>query len=257
VDRRVFLTSAVGFTASQAAITQPAQNRRARRRTQVVAFDGFPVIDSRLIALRAEQLFPGKGDALMTAWRTRQFEYTWLRTLSGRYQDFWHTSEDALIFAAKSIGVSLDDQSRENLMGAYLELKAWPDVRGALESLRAAGIRLVFLSNLTARMLDAAVKNSGLQQFFEPHLSTDRVRAYKPLPKAYEMALRAFGVAREDVVFCASASWDVAGAKWFGYPTFWVNRAGQPAEELGVDADGVGTTLADLVSFVLGVSATE
>ncbi len=67
----------------------------------------------------------------------------------------------------------------------------------------------------TTRMLDAALKNSDLGGLFEPHLSTDRVRAYKPHPKAYEMALHAFGAAREEIVFCAAAGWDAAGAKWF------------------------------------------
>src|SRR5262249_11337492 len=119
---------------------------RARHRIKAVAFDGFPIIDPRPIAARAEELFPGKGDALITSWRTRQFEYTWLRTLSGHYLDFWHTTEDALIFAAESVGVSLTDQLRVRLMQTYLELQAWPDARMALESLRAAGIRVAFLS---------------------------------------------------------------------------------------------------------------
>jgi 2-haloacid dehalogenase len=42
-----------------------------------------------------------------------------------------------------------------------------------------------------------------------------------------------------------------AGAKWFGYPTFWVNRANAPAEELGIVPDGAGSGLDDLVRFVL------
>src|SRR5581483_4159554 len=166
--------------------------------------------------------------------------------------DFWHTTEDALIFAAESMRMPLDERARERLMGTYLELKAWPDAQMALESLRAAGIRLAFLSNFTTRMLDAALNNSGLRSLFEPHLSTDRVRAYKPHPKAYEMALHAFGAAREEIVFCASAGWDAAGAKWFGYPTFWVNRSGQPGEELGARPDGIGSSMTDLVNFVSG-----
>jgi 2-haloacid dehalogenase len=187
----------------------------------------------------------------MNAWRIRQFEYTWLRTLSDHYVDFWQSTEDALTFAAESLGIPLPQGSLERLMGTYLELKVWPDVPAALESLRSAGIRLVFLSNLTARMLDAAITNSGLRGVFEPHLSTDRVRAYKPDPRAYAMALAAFGATHEQIVFCASAGWDAAGAKWFGYPTFWVNRSGQPVEQLGVRPDGIGAGMADFVEFVL------
>ena len=68
--------------------------------------------------------------------------------------------------------------------------------------------------------------------FLEDHLTTDRVRVFKPDPHAYQMGLDAFGLKKEEIAFAAFAGWDVAGAKWFGYPTFWVNRANAPAEEL-------------------------
>lgn len=255
-DRRRFLVGASAAAVGLAALGAPtgslaAGRAGARRAIRAVAFDGFPVIDPRPVAARAETEFPGHGEALMNAWRTRQFEYTWLRTLSGAYADFWQTTQDALAFAAGSLGLSLTDTARDALMHSYLELRAWDDARPALDALRSAGIRLAFLSNLTAGMLDAAVENSNLHGLFEEHLTTDRVRAFKPDPRAYAMGLRAFQATREEVVFCASASWDAAGAKWFGYRTFWVNRANQRAEELGVAADGVGTDLADLVRFVL------
>ena len=127
-------------------------------------------------------------------------------------------------------------------------------VRPALESLRSAGIRLAFLSNFTAPMLDAAVKNSGLEGIFEPHLSTDRVRAFKPDPRAYQMGVDAFGVPRAEIAFAAFGGWDAAGAKAFGYPTFWVNRAGLPVEEMGIAPDGTGATLHDLAKFVRSAS---
>src|SRR5882757_10324878 len=96
-------------------------------RYKAIAFDGFPIIDSRPVALRAEALFPGRGGQLMEAWRTRQFEYTWLRTLSGRYADFWRVTEDALVFAARSMKLELPGAQRDQLMQAFLELLAWPD----------------------------------------------------------------------------------------------------------------------------------
>lgn len=112
------------------------------------------------------------------------------------------------------------------------------------------GIRMAFLSNFTAAMLDAAVKNSGLEGIFEAHLSTDRVRAYKPDPRAYQMAMDTFGLPRGEIVFAAFGGWDAAGAKSFGYPTFWINRTSLPVEELGVAPDAIGDNLNDLVRFV-------
>jgi 2-haloacid dehalogenase len=136
-------------------------------------------------------------------------------------------------------------------MEAYLKLRCWPDVPVALNSLRKAGIRLAFLSNMTAKMLEAGIRNSQLDGVFDHVLSTDRVKAYKPDPRAYQMGLDAFGFKPDQILFAAFAGWDAAGAKSFGYPTFWVNRQNQPSEELGVTLDANGRNLNDLVAFVI------
>jgi 2-haloacid dehalogenase len=244
------------FAASGAvAVTAAAPLDRARAATgakiKAIAFDGFPIIDPRPVVAKAEEIFPGKGLELSNAWRIRQFEYTWLRTLGGRYSDFWQVTQDALVFAAKASKIDLSPEQRDQLMQTHLGLKAWPDVAPALKQLKDAGLRMVFLSNLTNAMLDAVVKNSELEGFFEPHLSTDKVGAFKPDPRAYQMGLDAFKLQKEKIVFAAFAGWDVAGAKWFGYPTFWVNRSGASVEELGAVPDASGASLADLAKFVL------
>jgi 2-haloacid dehalogenase len=247
IDRRKF--SAL----TAAALLTPAMPGVAAERTiKAIAFDGFPIADPRPVFAKAEELFPGRGSALSEAWRTRLFEYTWLRTLGGRYVDFWQVIEESLIYAAKVSNIDLSADQREVLMQTWFMLKAWPDVAPALKEFKAAGIRMAFLANLTEKMLDAVMKNSGLEGFFEPHLSTDRVRAFKPDPRAYQMGVDAFKLKKEEIVFAAFAGWDAAGAKWFGYPTFWINRARTPVEELGVMPDGIGSGMADLVKFVLG-----
>lgn len=249
VNRRDFVTLAAGGAVAATAAV-PADGSQAR--IKAVAFDGFPIIDPRPVFSRAEEIFPGRGPELSNAWRTRQFEYTWLRTLGGHYADFWQVTEESLIYAAKALGIDPSAGQRDRLMQSYLGLKAWPDVAPALKELKAAGIRMAFLSNFTDAMLDAAVKNSGLDGFFEPHLSTDRVKAFKPDPRAYQMGLDAFKLGKEEIAFAAFAGWDAAGAKWFGYPTFWVNRLNTPVEELSATPDGTGSGLGDLVKFVLG-----
>ncbi|HEX3878255.1 MAG TPA: haloacid dehalogenase type II [Bryobacteraceae bacterium] len=217
---------------------------------KAIAFDAFAVLDPRPVFALAEKLFPAKGAELAAAWRTRQFEYTWLRTVSGRYADFWRVTEDALAFAAKTLKLDLTSDQRARLMDAYLAIRCWPEAPAALHTLKDAGVRLAFLSNMTQKMLEAGVRNSGLEHVFDDVLSTDRVSAFKPDPRAYQMGIDVFGVKREEILFAAFAGWDAAGAKSFGYPTFWVNRLNQPAEELGVSADGSGATLDDLVRYV-------
>lgn len=251
VRRRRFLSLAAAALAAPTVLGRRNVARAAPRRFEAVLFDGFPVIDPRPVAKRAEDLFPGSGGALMDGWRSRQFEYTWLRTLSGSYVDFGRVTEDALVFAARQQKLDLTPEKKAALLHAFLELGAWPDAAAALGALRGAGLRLAFLSNMTAPMLDAAVSNAGLRGTFEPHLSTDRVQAYKPDPRAYRMGLDAFKVERERLLFVASAGWDAAGARQFGYPTFWVNRGGLPSEELGVVADATGSGMPALVEFAL------
>jgi 2-haloacid dehalogenase len=224
----------------------------ARSNIKAVAFDGFPILDPRPVFALVDQLFPEQGAELSTVWRTKQFEYTWLRTMSRRYSDFWQVTDDALVFAAKALKVELTPEKHSRLMDAYLKLRCWPDVPAALRSLKAAGIRIAFLSNLTPKMLEAGIRNSQLEGMFDEVLSTDRVKVYKPDPRAYQMGVDAFGLQAEQILFAAFAGWDAAGAKSFGYPTFWVNRQNQAAEELGVAPDATGGSLDDLTAF-LGV----
>jgi 2-haloacid dehalogenase len=249
LNRRKFVTlTAAAVTAATAIV--PAANG-AQTKIKAIAFDGFPIIDPRPVFAKVDEMFPGKGQELSNAWRMRQFEYTWLRTMGGHYVDFWQVTEESLVFAAKMLKIELSADQRGQLMQSYLGLKAWPDVAPALQQLKAVGIRMAFLTNLTNAMLDAVVRNSGLEGFFENHLSTDKVRAFKPDPRAYQMGVDAFGLRKEEIAFAAFAGWDAAGAKWFGYPTFWVNRLNLPVEELGVAPDGMGSGLGDLVKFVL------
>jgi 2-haloacid dehalogenase len=250
LSRREFLNLVAGGVATGVLLSTPMSQAATGPKIKALAFDAFPIFDPRPVFALVEQLFPGKGTDLSNAWRIRQFEYQWLRALSGRYADFWQTTEDALVFAANMLKLDLTPDKRKQLMEAYLELKAWPEVPLALQSLQSAGIRLAFLSNATPQILDAGIKNSRLEGIFEHVLSTDKIRTYKPDPRAYQMAIDAFGLKLEDIAFVAFAGWDVAGAKWFGYTTFWVNRLNLPVEELGVAPDAVGGNLDDLVRFV-------
>jgi 2-haloacid dehalogenase len=174
----------------------------------------------------------------------------WLRTMSQQYSDFRQVTSDALVFAAKALNVELTPEKHARLMETYLELRCWPEVPAALRTLKKAGMRLAFLSNMTAEMLEAGIRNSQLDGLFDQVLSTDRVKAYKPDPRAYRMGLDAFGLNPGQILFAAFAGWDAAGAKAFGYPVFWLNRQKQPVEELGMKPDGAGANLNDLGAWV-------
>jgi 2-haloacid dehalogenase len=250
MDRRTFLRlSTAGMLAG--ALPDAAALAAPRPRFRAIAFDGFPIFDPRPVAALAESLFPGHGTAIINAWRTRQFEYQWLRALSRRYADFLQVTDDSLVFAFNQLQLHLAEDERRQLLSAFSNLPVWPDVPDAIRALHAAGIRMALLSNMTPAMLNDGLGRAGLATNFEAVLSTDPIRSYKPDPKAYQLALDSFRLTRDEILFVAFAGWDAAGAKWFGYPTFWVNRLGAPTEELGVAPDASGADLTALVQFVL------
>jgi len=173
--------------------------------------------------------------ALSTIWRQKQLEYTWLRALMRRYEDFWAVTESALRFSLERLGIPADEGAIRRLMDAYLSLSAFPEVERALAAM--AGTPLGILSNGSPAMLAAVVRSSGLEGRFAHVLSVDAVRTYKPSPAVYELGARAFGLPPGEILFVSSNGWDVAGAKAFGYRTCWCNRLGTPREHLGAAPD--------------------
>lgn len=252
VNRREFLGTVGPALVGAASLlsTSVSVGAPVRPAWKIAVFDAFPIFDPRSVSALVEQLFPQKAAELNNVWRTRQFEYQWLRSITGHYADFRQATEDALVYAAKQLKLDLPADKRTQLMSAYEQLNAWPDVVPALHALKDAGLRLAFLSNMTRGMLDANIAHAGLHGVFEQVLSTDQKKVYKPDPRAYQLAIDAFKVKREEILFVAFAGWDAAGAKLFGYPTFWVNRLNLPVEELGAMPDAAGAGLQDLVSFV-------
>jgi 2-haloacid dehalogenase len=250
LDRREFLSLIGAGVAAGLMASTPLAHATTNSKIKAIAFDAFPIFDPRSVFVLAEQLFPSRGTELSNAWRARQFEYQWLRALSGHYADFWQATEDALEFSCEMLKIDLTPDKRKQLMDSYLALNVWPDVAPALQSLKNDGIRLAILSNATEKILDAGINNSELVGVFEHVLSTDKIKTYKPDPRAYQMAVDAFNLKRDEILYVAFAGWDAAGAKSFGYPTFWVNRLNLPVEKLGSVPDSIGKNLIDLVGFV-------
>lgn len=227
---------------------------------RAVIFDAYGTLfDVHSVVAAAEQMFPGHGDALSQLWRLKQIEYTQLRTLSdpagARYRPFWDVTLDALRYAARRLNLALTGAGEKRLMDEYACLSAFPDVLPVLRRLREPredGTRpgLAILSNGNPQMLDIAVKSAGMGGLFDHVLSVDAVRAYKPAAAAYALGTAAFDAAPREIVFVSSNGWDAAGAGWFGYTTFWINRQRVPAEELGIAPAGTGGGMAELAAFL-------
>ena len=198
-------------------------------------FDAYGTLFDVHSVVEAGRALTPDPAALSATWRQKQLEYTWLRALMGRYEDFWAVTEAALRYAVRRLGLTASEAELARLMEAYLSLACFPEVRPALE--RLAGRPRAILSNGAPRMLAAAVASSGLGRDLEHVISVDAVRTYKPAPQVYALGPATLGVPAGELLFVSSNAWDVAGAKAYGYRVAWCNRTGAPEEELGVRAD--------------------
>ncbi|MCC2097393.1 MAG: haloacid dehalogenase type II [Hyphomicrobiales bacterium] len=197
---------------------------------EVYAFDAYGTlfdVHSAVGAMR-ERIGP-HADRLSQIWRTKQLEYTWVRTLAGSYLDFMELTAQALDFAAAQCG-GLSDSLRTALLESYETLEAYPDVKPALQSLKDAGIQTAILSNGTPAMLQSASRAAGIEPLIDHVLSVDALGRYKTVPDVYALITDLTGVKAGSVSFQSSNRWDIAGAKKFGFRPVWVNRTNQPDE---------------------------
>jgi 2-haloacid dehalogenase len=215
------------------------------RSVRALVFDAYGTLfDPFAVKTRAEELFPGNGAALSQLWRAKQLEYSWLRTLMGRYENFWKITEDALVFSCRTLKLSCDEHQRKQLMQVYLVLPAFPDVKPTLEKL--SSLSLSILSNGTPEMLSPLVAANNMGHFFRNIFSVDALRMYKPRPEVYQHAVASLGVPKEAIGFISSNYWDIAGATSFGFRTYWLNRQSVVPDELGVTPTATLPNLAEL-----------
>ncbi len=210
-------------------------------------FDAYGTLfDPFSVQALCEKLFPGRGPQLSQLWRAKQLEYSWLRSLMGRYVDFWQLTRDALAFACRSLGLTAQETHFTHLMDAYLHLDLYPDVLPALDKL--SKVPLSILSNGSPQMLNGVVENAGLKGRFAHVLSVDAAEIYKPSPTVYQLGVQKTGLPKEAIGFVSSNFWDICGATSFGFRTFWINRSGAVADELGLAPAAVVGSLLDLAA---------
>ena len=216
-----------------------------------LVFDAYGTLfDVHSVAERAESLFPGHGRAISAAWRAKQLEYTWLRTLMGRYEDFSRVTRSSLEWTLESLGLEAAEEPMRALQEEYRRLKPFPEVPAVLEAL-ARKRALAILSNGHPEMLDAVVDHNGMRGYFRGGvLSVHTARRFKPDPDVYRIAEEALGVTRTLAGFVSSNGWDAAGARAFGFRAYWVNRSGAPVERLGVRPDAVVKDLTGLAAIL-------
>ena len=190
---------------------------------KAVVFDAYGTLyDIQSVAAVTEQAFPGYGEIITQVWRIKQLEYTWLRSLMRRYQDFSVITRDSLAYTLRILGLQYDSAAFERIMDKYLHLDPYPDAMAALEAMRDR--KLAILSNGSTAMLNALVANSGLDRVLDATISIDSQKVFKPAPEAYGLIEARLGVPPAEALFISSNPWDACGAKAFGLNVAWIER---------------------------------
>ena len=190
---------------------------------KAVVFDAYGTLyDIQSVATVTEQAFPGYGEIITQIWRIKQLEYTWLRSLMRRYQDFSVITRDSLTYTLRVLGLKYERAAFERIMEKYLHLDLYPDAKDALAAMRDR--KLAILSNGSTAMLNALVRNSGLDRVLDATISIDSKRVFKPSPEAYSLIESVLRVPPAEVLFISSNPWDACGAKAFGLNVAWIER---------------------------------
>jgi 2-haloacid dehalogenase len=213
---------------------------------QACVFDAYGTLfDFNSAPERCRDVLGDKTDELSAIWRTKQLQYTWLRSLMGKHKPFWEVTGDALDFAMATVGVK-DTALRQRLMDLYYHIDCFPEVAEVLKTLKRAGITTAILSNGSPDMLAGAVQHTGIGSDLDAILSVESVGVFKPHPSVYDLPSRHFGIPQQQISFQSSNAWDAVAAATFGMRVVWCNRYGQRPEVLTAEPDVEISTLRDL-----------
>lgn len=214
-----------------------------------VVFDAYGTLfDVHSVIEKCNSYFPGRGEQISHTWRRKQLEYTWLVSLMGRYENFFSLTRRGLVFALKELKLNFNDELCNEILNEYFTLKPFPEVSAALAAIKDK--KLAILSNGNPEMLNPVVNNSKLNELIQNIISVDELRIFKPFPGVYQLAPAKLNIPREEILFVSSNSWDMAGAKAFGFKVCWINRTGQQLDELDVKPDIEVKDLMQMVEFI-------
>ena len=218
---------------------------------QVCVFDAYGTLFN--VASPVEKLaneIGEKAQNLISLWRQKQLEYTWLRSLMGTHADFWVVTREALDYALAELDIS-EAGLADELMTLYLKLDAYPEVAETLAGLRKMGKRASILSNGSPSMLDAVVRHAGLDKLFEHVISAEEVGIYKPSRRVYRLAMQKFHLQdTPSVCFVSANSWDAQAAAQFGFQVLRVARVAKRDENIPGKPMGLITSLAELLKCI-------
>ncbi len=190
---------------------------------KAIIFDAYGTLfDVNSAAEKCKNKIGDKWEGFANYWRTTQLEYTWLRSLMKRHQDFWQVTGDSL---DKSMKVyQIDSSMRNELLDLYRILSPFKEVPEVLKSLKEKNLKISILSNGTPTLLAKLVESNNLENIFDDLFSIEEVGIYKPDARVYDIPIKKYQIKKQEVVFLSANTWDVSGGGNYGYNSIWVNR---------------------------------
>ena len=190
---------------------------------KVIIFDAYGTLfDVNSAAEKCKNKIGEKWEPFANYWRTTQLEYTWLRSLMGRHQDFWKVTEQSLDKSMKIF--QIDTSMKDELLDLYKVLSTFPEVKETLKKLKEKNYKLAILSNGTPSLLKELVSSNNLESIFDDVLSIEEVKIYKPHPNVYNIPIKKYQIEKNQFAYLSSNTWDVSAAGNFGFNAVWVNR---------------------------------
>ena len=190
---------------------------------KAIIFDAYGTLfDVNSAAEKCKDKIGDKWESFSNYWRTTQLEYTWLRSLMKRHEDFWKITEDSLDKSMKIY--EIDSAMKNELLDLYKILLPFKEVPEVLKILKEKNFNLAILSNGTPTLLNQLVKSNNLENIFNDIFSIEEVGIYKPDSKVYDMPIKKYQIQKNEVFFLSANTWDVSGGGNYGYNSIWVNR---------------------------------
>jgi 2-haloalkanoic acid dehalogenase type II len=152
-----------------------------------------------------------------------RFEAIQFELIQGEYRPYREILAESLERFCAERGWPHSADDAEALVRSMRSWQPFPDTRPALRRTRAAGMRLMIVSNTDRDIIEHSLRH--LEVPFEIVQVAEDVRAYKPADAVFEAALERIGEPPERVLHVAFGfKYDIGPAARAGMNTAWVNR---------------------------------
>ena len=216
---------------------------------KAIIFDAYGTLfDVNSAAEKCKHKIGIKWESFSNYWRTTQLEYTWLRSLMKRHENFWQITEDSLDKSMKLFDI--DVSIRNELLDLYRVLSTFSEVKIVLKKLREKNYKLAILSNGTPELLNYLIKNNNLQNIFDDIFSIEEVGIFKPDSRVYDLPVNKYKIKKEEIIFLSANTWDVSGGGNYGYNSIWVNRSKNVFDNLDYEPSIKINNLTELLEII-------